>query len=57
MGRESMKGTVRERGRGERGRDNRRTRSYTSYSNKWATDTKGMVKRKKEQGAEIRKRD
>lgn len=29
----------------------------TSYSNKWATDTKRMAKRKKEKRAEIRKRD
>lgn len=50
-----MKGTVREGKGGEEREKNSKT--YTSYSNKWATDTKRMAKRKKEHGAEIRKRD
>lgn len=48
-----------ERGKGRGGGREKTAKmiSYTSYSNKWATDTKIMAKRKKEQGAEIRKRD
>lgn len=43
---------------GERGGGREKnSKTYTSYSNKWATDTERMAKRRKEQGAEIRKRD
>ena len=55
-----MEDIVREEGigkGGERERGEKNSISYTSYSNKWATDTERMAKREKEQGAEIRKRD
>lgn len=46
-----------QRGKEGGGREkNCKTISYTSYSNKQVTDTKRMAKRKKIQGAEIRKK-